>query len=548
MRALPTALILAVSLAVSPATEARFVGGETRALIVGVDAYDGRLALRGAVNDARLIAEVLRHWTRETVLLLDHDATVARILDTWRRMIEQSQRSDTIYVHFSGHGIQVPTNDPRELDGKDEAFLTIEYRRDERGQIQGVLLDNTIDELAAEMERKGVRLVFVADTCHAAGLTRNLCGVGQSACRTPTGTLQFDPSALRPIVVQPASNQPELARPNVVFVAAAIESEAVREVTIDGRKHGALSVAMARALSGEADLNRDGRITIGELDRYVAATVRRLAHGQQAAVHAHHHAGDAELVRLPGVRPPVVTRERSTIFVANMTLPADLLPGGIRQVTDPDAAEMHWLQETAELRRANGDVLGYDVHDLATLRRILQWRAHMLKLDALLRLRPLDAVVTRRPDLAFSRDLSPAQLAEARRAELGLILRGQSVAIVTPAIPYRETVVFSISTDGTVHPIHPHPTARTVVPARGERYVQPLCPVPPFGATTAVIVSSDHSLDHLRSMLAAGAGRIDPEAALGAIEAAIHAGAALGLVDVLTSPERAADSDSSGCR
>ena len=57
--------------------------------------------------------------------------------------------------------------------------------------------------------------------------------------------------------------------------------ELVPEVSIGGRYHGALSFAFARAMSGEADANKDGIVTGSELGKYVLRSVRAYSNSSQ---------------------------------------------------------------------------------------------------------------------------------------------------------------------------------------------------------------------------------------------------------------------------
>jgi hypothetical protein len=542
MRTVQAVLVLCIALCgalVAGPADARFPGGETRALIIGVDSYPGRAALRGAVNDARVMHQALS-WSRESVLLLNEQATVQRILTEWRRLNAASRPGDYVVVHFSGHGLRVPTRDSRNAIQTDSAFVTAEYDPRGRDPTSGLLLNSTIGEIASDMERRGLQLVLIADTCYSLGIIRGGCGQGNAPCRS----VDFDPTGFQPIQVNDGPVQLGQTGPNVILIAAALESEAVREIQFNGQNHGALSVAIAEALAGLADMNRDGRVTLGELDRYVASRTRRLGHGQQASVHAHGRGPETEFVRLAGTAPPATERQMSTLFVDGPALPAGILPDGIRLVRDRDVAELTWRASTGLVLRFNGDILAYGVHDSSSLRDVLHRRMIVARLDAVARRRPLDVVVTLQPDLALQRDL-PQTLAEAaRRAEQGPFLARQMAHVVAAQTPERHTVVFSFSSNGQVHRIFPHPTARTTVPSAGQRYQQPVCAVAPFGSTMVVLVSAPRPLDTLQTAVDAAVDRLVPESVVAAVEAAVQQGAWLGIAEVLTSPEQPAAPDS----
>ena len=67
---------------------------------------------------------------------------------------------------------------------------------------------------------------------------------------------------------------------NITFVAAVPADKLVPEVTIDGKKRGALSWAVARAFEGRADKDGDGELSQLELLSYVVPAVHAQVESQ----------------------------------------------------------------------------------------------------------------------------------------------------------------------------------------------------------------------------------------------------------------------------
>ena len=67
----------------------------------------------------------------------------------------------------------------------------------------------------------------------------------------------------------------------VTFVGAVAEDKLTPEVTIDGKKRGALSWAFSRALEGRADKDGDGEVSEFELLGYIVPAVHALVESQQ---------------------------------------------------------------------------------------------------------------------------------------------------------------------------------------------------------------------------------------------------------------------------
>ncbi|MEZ4831544.1 MAG: caspase family protein [Caldilineaceae bacterium] len=79
-----------------------------RSLCVGIDDYSTR-PLSGCVSDAREWDKTLQRLGFEpATLLLDRDATRARILSELEKLITNRQAGDVLVFQYSGHGIQLP--------------------------------------------------------------------------------------------------------------------------------------------------------------------------------------------------------------------------------------------------------------------------------------------------------------------------------------------------------------------------------------------------------------------------------------------------------
>ena len=139
------------------------------------------------------------------------------------------------------------------------------------------MMSGEIEQRFAALGRRGASVVFVADCCHSGLLTRSVdpAASGQRTTRTSTGAY---PSALVEQGVASLPPPPPSPRPaeleHVHFFAACQPWEEVPEVEWQGRKHGALSVAVAGGLEGAADADGNGRITVREMADHVLRTVR----------------------------------------------------------------------------------------------------------------------------------------------------------------------------------------------------------------------------------------------------------------------------------
>ena len=266
-RAIQSLIAAALAVMLGQPAEARVL-----ALSIGIDAYETLTPLDGAVRDARDVSATLRRFGAYPVFtLINEDATRVAVIGAMDQLLSRAAPGDVIVLHFSGHGLQEPALIAgEEEDGLDETFALGGFNYDGAAGQQQRLVDNEIFAWASAAKARGVRVVVVADTCHAGGLQRS---VSLKARLAPQATVAM-PSP------SPAASQPSpqvAALDNLLFFSAALESEKAYEVMIKGEKRGALSYAFARGIEGPADLNRDGVIERIELARYVLANTRQLA-------------------------------------------------------------------------------------------------------------------------------------------------------------------------------------------------------------------------------------------------------------------------------
>ncbi len=215
-------------------------------LTIGVDEYAGVRRLRGAVNDARLIASALRGiGAQEVVEILDRDARPAYIDYVWRSLVDKAAPGDTIVFAYAGGSFRAVADGGSrdEADGLDEYLMLADgdWEMLKTGTVvderyTGALRDNLVTEWMELAAAKNLNVVFLVDGCHGGGMLDR-----------------------------------EFA--NISFISASAEDEVALEFNIDGSVHGAMSVAFAKAIAGGADLNGDGFVSQEELFKVLRAEV-----------------------------------------------------------------------------------------------------------------------------------------------------------------------------------------------------------------------------------------------------------------------------------
>lgn len=184
-RILLSACALVLHLGFTAPAQAR----ENYAILIGASTYqnlDERYWLVGPANDVDLVRSYLVQNDRipfaaENIAVLADGVeggtppTLAAIRTAMADLATRLQPDDFVYLHFSGHGSQMPALDPdSELDGLDEVFLPVDIGpwNDEVGTIENALIDDEIGQMIASLRASGASVWAVFDSCHSGTVTR----------------------------------------------------------------------------------------------------------------------------------------------------------------------------------------------------------------------------------------------------------------------------------------------------------------------------------------------------------------------------------------
>lgn len=212
-----------------------------RALLIGINDYEyggETWDLRGCVNDVHMTRQLLLdHFgfqPGDIKVLIDEQATARAIvaaIEDW--LIAGTGPEDVAYLHFSGHGSQVPDADGDEDDGFDELLCPADLQPTDAATM---ILD---DELKGLIDRiPAASLTTVLDACHSGTGTRDFSlsrprylPIGKAAPRASgtRGLAPADPSS----VVSSFFAVPDQAAPASMEAAP---SGARSRVTISGCK------------------------------------------------------------------------------------------------------------------------------------------------------------------------------------------------------------------------------------------------------------------------------------------------------------------------
>lgn len=224
------------------------------AIIIGIEKYRRAPSADFASRDANLFVDYAQRTLgvrpENIRLLADDKAESSEILLTLRSWLPTRVNRDKtdVFVFYSGHGLPSP-------DGESLFLLPYDVNRD--------LLDRTA------ISQKEVIELIAKTNPRSATLFMDACYSGQ----TRTGETLL--ASARPISV--SAKQGVVPKNFTVFSASAPDQISSSSPEV---RHGIFSYFLMRGLEGDADQNKDGQISVAEMQAYLAEQVPRQALSQ----------------------------------------------------------------------------------------------------------------------------------------------------------------------------------------------------------------------------------------------------------------------------
>lgn len=239
------------------------VQGQKWAVIIGISNYqDSRIAgLRYSTADARALNDWLlsqkggRYAPSRVKMFLNSTATAQNIRNALFNWLGQALEEDTVIIYFAGHGSPQSPDHPQNL-----FLLPYDAQYDDVATTGFPMWDI---ETALKRFIKARKVVVIADACHSGGIG-NSFDIARRATRGVT---------INPI----SSGIQSLSKvgDGIAVISASDDRQFSQEGKQWGGGHGVFTHFLLKGLKGEADYNKDGRITLGELIPYLSEKVRR---------------------------------------------------------------------------------------------------------------------------------------------------------------------------------------------------------------------------------------------------------------------------------
>ena len=220
------------------------------AVIIGISNYKSLPKAEFAKDDAQVFYDyairALGVKPGNIKLLMDEQADAEEIYTAFKTWLPARVKSTTdVYVFYSGHGL--PTQ-----DGSGLYWLPQRANRDLISKT-GILLSEINSDIQASKPKS---VTIFMDACYS-GQARG----GETLV-----------ASARPIALK---SQPTTFPSNFTVISAS-QADQISSSSPE-LQHGIFSYYLMRGMEGEADLNKDGKITLDEIQKYLSENVGRQA-------------------------------------------------------------------------------------------------------------------------------------------------------------------------------------------------------------------------------------------------------------------------------
>lgn len=227
------------------------------AIMIGVSKYKHEsLNLKYADRDAEefyklMLSPIGGNFKPDHIVkLINHEATTANVTKALRSFLKKPGREDLVIIYFACHGSP-------DFDRPGNVYLLTHDT--DPNDIAGTALPMREIDLSLRENLLSERVVILADTCHSAAIGG---GIGRRGTTNSTA------------LVNRYLKEVSTTRGGIALLTSAEAAEVSFEDARWGGGHGVFTHYLLRGMQGEADLNQNGFVTIGELFEYVRAKVQ----------------------------------------------------------------------------------------------------------------------------------------------------------------------------------------------------------------------------------------------------------------------------------
>jgi hypothetical protein len=145
-----------------------------KALLIGINYFGSSCELQGChfdITDVMAYLKTLGFKNENITVLMDSAndkqylfpdcPTKNNILLAMKKIVIESIKGDTLYIHYSGHGSNQSDLNKDELDRRDESIVPVDYEKSD------VIIDDMLNDILVNALPYGVKSRVVFDSCHS---------------------------------------------------------------------------------------------------------------------------------------------------------------------------------------------------------------------------------------------------------------------------------------------------------------------------------------------------------------------------------------------
>ena len=296
----PARTLLALGTALAASLCATPASAKVVALLVGVSYYpQGISSLPGVMFDVpamkAVVIDKMGAAPQDVRILLNQDATQARIVEELKALVGRSAPGDTVVIYFSGHGTS-----SRDADNRDtfkipmgtSGFVPVDVLSKERDASKALITgrQHLMPLALLPLDKGGRQVVLIADSCFSGNIVRAV-NSGPISRYAPIGGGSSGGDTTPPTDFKDAKvEQAAFPYSHVVMISASADTEKAMDLnkseTMTGQPQGALTDTLLRAFAGKipTDFNGDGKVSFAELQRAVREDLGKRGYAQSPQI------------------------------------------------------------------------------------------------------------------------------------------------------------------------------------------------------------------------------------------------------------------------
>jgi len=135
---------------------------QKKALLIGINYNNTSSQLRGCINDAKSIEQFLKTKNFSDIKFLTDDTEIKptrfNILNEIKNILQTSNKNDSIFIFYSGHGSYTIDRNGDELDGRDELLVPLDFK---------YIVDDELKSLIDAYGKPDTNVVALFDCCNS---------------------------------------------------------------------------------------------------------------------------------------------------------------------------------------------------------------------------------------------------------------------------------------------------------------------------------------------------------------------------------------------